>query len=258
MKKEIGPRRKLFRLAAGFGCLLFLCGCALQKYSEIETLETHRHRTLKLYFETPATPSDTILVLFFGASGRATVPNILSRTAPIFVGRGLPVVIVDEPLYFHSSRATSEHLEDIRKVVEEIGGHGFKQIYLVGTSNGTISVALAGSHLRDERIKGLVLSGTQAYYIKKHILIEETPYPVLFIHHKFDDCFFNSYEEVLQLSKRYAHSPQVDFVTVNSGENEQPYPCSDMTYHDFWKREKEFAQAITDWVLGREILKEID
>ena len=257
MEKEIDPRRKLFGLAAALACLLFLRGCAMEKYSEIETLEIHPHRTLKLYFETPATPSDTILILFFGANGRATVPNILSRTAPIFVGKGLSVVIVDEPLFFQSSRASPEHLEDIRKVVEEIGAHGFKRIYLVGTSNGTISVAHAGSHLRDERIKGLVLSATQSYYIRKHVPIEQTSYPVLFIHHKFDDCPINSYEEALQLSQKYVHSPRVDFVTMNGGENEQPYPCSDMSYHDFGEKEKEFAQLVSDWVLGKEISKEI-
>ena len=258
MAKAIGLGCKFFVLATGLASLLFPCGCALQKYSEIKTLEVRPHKTLKLFFETPATPSNTILVLFFGANGRETVPNILSRTAPIFVGNGLPVVIVDEPLHFHSSRATPEHLEDIRKVVELLGACGFQSIYLVGTSNGTISVAHAGSHLRDERIKGLVLTGTQAYYITKHIPIEQTPYPVLFIHHKFDDCPFNSYEEALQMSKKYVHSPRVDFVTVNGGENESPYPCFDMTYHDFGGSEKEFGQAITDWVLGKEIPKEID
>jgi hypothetical protein len=258
MEKEIGLRPKFFGLAAALACLLFLCGCAVQKYSEIQTLEIRPHRTLKLLFETPATPSNTILVLFFGANGRKTVPNILSRTAPIFVGKGLPIVIVDERLYFHSSRATPEHLEDIQKVVEVVAARGFQSIYLVGTSNGTISVAHAGSHLRDERIKGLVLSGTQSYYITKHVPIEQTPYPVLFIHHKYDDCPFNSHEEALQMSKKYVNSTRVDFVTVNGGENEQPYPCFDMTYHDFWEREKEFAQAITDWVLGKAIPKEID
>ncbi len=258
MKKEPVPRQIFFRIVAALGCLVFLSSCASQKYSEIETLQTRPHRTLKLYFDRPAVPSDTILVLFFGSNGRVTVPNILRRTAPLFAEKGLPVVIVDEPLRFHSSRATPDHLEDIRKIVEELGGHGFKQIYLVGTSNGTISVAHAGAHLRDKRIKGLVLTGTQSYYLKKHVPIEETPYPALFIHHKCDDCFFNSYEETLQLSKRYVHSPRVDFVTVNGGENGRAYACADMTYHDFWKREKEFAQAITDWVLGREIVKEID
>jgi len=258
MEKEIGLGRRFFRLATGLACLLFLCGCALQKYSEIERLESHAHKPLKLYFEIPVTPSNTILVLFFGVNGRARVPNILSRTAPIFVERGLPVVIVDEPLRSHSSRATPAHLEDIRKVVEYVAGRGFQSIYLVGTSNGTISVAHAGAHLRNERIKGLVLSGTQSYYITKHVPIEQTPYPVLFIHHKFDDCPHNSHQEALQMSKKYVHSPRVDFVTVNGGGIEQVDACYDMTYHDFGEREKEFAQAISEWVLGKEIPKEID
>jgi len=258
MDKKIGLGREFLRLGIGLVCLLFVCGCAMQGSSEIKTLETRPHKTLNLFFETPATASHTILVLFFGANGRAKVPNILNRTAPIFVGKGIPVVIVDEPLRSQSSRATPEHLEEIQKVVDYLGARGFESIYLVGTSNGTISVAHAGSHLQDERIKGLVLSGTQAYYIKKHIPIERSPYPVLFIHHQYDGCPFNSHEEALQMSKKYVNSPRVDFVTVHGGGNEQPSPCFDMTYHDFWEREKEVAQVITDWVLGKQVPNEID
>ncbi len=251
-------RIKIFTLTANVALLLICYGCATQKYSEIMTLETRPHVTLNLRFEIPELPSKNILVLFFGRNGRANVSNILSRAASLFVMRGLPVVIVDSGFYTQSSRTRPEHLEDIRKVVEYLGVRGFEMIYLVGTSNGTISVAYVGAMLKHEKIKGLVMTGTQSYYIKKHVPIEQTPYPVLFIHHKHDECPDNSYDETVKMSKRYVNSPKIDFVTVYGGMNEKPDPCDDMTYHDFWEEENWVVQAITDWALGKDIPKEIN
>jgi hypothetical protein len=81
---------------------------------------------------------------------------------------------------------------------------------------------------------------------------------VLFIHHRFDDCPENSHEEALRMSKKFLKSPRVDFVTVNGGVDEQPFPCFDMTHHDFWGREKEFAQTIVDWISGKEVPPGVD
>ena len=250
--------RKIFSLAISLAALLVLYGFAPHKYTEVKTLVTRPHGKLNLLFESPESPSKNILVLFFGKNGRANVPNILGRASPLFLKKGLPVVIVDSAFYRLSSRTRPEHLEDMRKVVEYLESRGFESIYLVGTSNGTISVAYIGSLLNDAKIKGLVLSATQSYYIKKHVAVERTPYPVLFIHHRYDDCPDNSYDETVKISKKFTGSPKVDFVTVNGGMNEQPISCSDMTYHDLWKREKEVAQTITDWVFGKNIPKEID
>jgi len=251
-------KNKNFPLAATVAFFFILNGCATQIYSETRTLETRPHVTLHLLFEIPEPPSKNILVLFFGENGRANVPNILGRAIPLFLAKGLPVVVVDAAFYSHSSRAKPEHAEDIRKVIEYLGVRGFESIYLVGTSNGTISVAYIGSRLQDEKIKGLVLTGAQSYYITKHAPIERTPYPVLFVHHKYDDCPDNSYDEAVKLSKKYVNSSKVDFVTVNGGKNEQPYPCFDMSYHDFWQRDFEVAQTITDWVFGKEFPREIN
>ena len=251
-------RNRIIHLALSVTFLLILYGCADQKYSEIETLETRPHVTLNLLFEIPELPSKKILVLFFGRNGRANVANILSRATSLFVAKGLPVVIIDSGFYSQSSRTTPEHLEDIRKVVEYLGVQGWESIYLVGTSNGTISVAYIGSMLKDERIKGLVMTGTQSYYIKKHAPIDQTPYPVLFIHHKYDECPDNSYDETVEMSKKYINSPKVDFITVVGGMNEKPYPCDDMTYHDFWEEDNWVVQAIVDWVFGKDIPREID
>lgn len=238
--------------------LLLTSGCATQKYSETIRIETRPNARLNILVEMPETPSKNILVLFPGKNGRANVSNILTRTSSLFVAKGVPVAIVDSAFYKQSSLITTEHLEDIRKMIEYLEGRGFQSVYLVGTSNGTISVAYAGAMLQDENIKGLVMTGTQSYYIDKHLSIGQTPYPVLFIHHKYDKCPDNSHDDTLKMSKKYVKSPKVDFITVYGGRNSKRYPCDDMTYHDFWQEETWVVQAITDWVFGKDLPKEID
>lgn len=238
--------------------LIMISGCATQKYSEAVRIETRPNSMLNILVEMPEIPSNKILVLFPGKNGRANVSNILTRTSSLFVGKGVPVATVDSGFYRQSSLITPEHLSDIRRVVEYLEGRGFQSIYLVGTSNGTITVAYIGSNLIDEKIKGLIMTGTQSYYIDKHIPIGETTYPVLFIHHKYDKCPDNSHDDTLKMSKKYVKSPKVDFITVYGGRNSKRYPCDDMTYHDFWQEETWVVQAITDWVFGKDLPKEID
>ncbi len=238
--------------------LIIISGCATQKYSEKVRIETRPTATLNILVEMPETPSNKILVLFPGKNGRANVSNILTRTSSLFVAKGVPVATVDSSFYRQSSLITLEHLSYIRKVVEYLEERGFQSIYLVGTSNGTISVAYIGSKLVNEKIKGLIMTGTQSYYIDKHIPIGQTPYPVLFIHHKNDKCPNNSHSDTVEMSKKYTNSSRVDFITVYGGRNSKRYPCDDMTYHDFWQEETWIVQAITDWVSGKEVPEEID
>ncbi len=57
-------------------------------------------------------------------------------------------------------RNSPKHAQDIEKAIEFLAGQGLQPVYLVGTSRGTLSVAYLGIALKDERIKGIVLTSS--------------------------------------------------------------------------------------------------
>jgi pimeloyl-ACP methyl ester carboxylesterase len=91
--------------------------------------------------------------------------NFLVRSSPEFVKRGFAIAIVDVPSdrpkgMTDTFRNSPKHAQDIEKAIEFLAGQGLQPVYLVGTSRGTLSVAYLGIALKDERIKGIVLTSS--------------------------------------------------------------------------------------------------
>jgi hypothetical protein len=244
---------------------LFLVPLSVNANEEIIKLSTREGITLDLLVSTPKASNGTALIMFPGDDGskhfsmkngvikRGT--NSLVRTVPDFTNKGFLVEVVglpsDKPYGMDDNFRTSDnHLQDITKVVQYILGKGYKSVFLVGTSRGTISTAYLGATLKNSAVKGIVLTSTMKYaFYLRWIPLGKTSYPVLILHHKDDNCKNSPYSDASKLAKRYKNSPQVDFESVSGGLPPQSDPCEPLSAHGYFGIEEKVVDMIASWVL---------
>jgi len=231
---------------------------------EIKTIETRPGVTLKLLVMKPEGGARQVMLMFPGGKGAhhfgeqkgqiRLSNNFLMRAAPDFVGLGLSVAVVDVPSdqafgMEDSFRTSAAHKEDIEAVMQFLAGAGYESVYLVGTSRGTISVAYLGAALKNERIKGIILTSTMSY--SRHLMrlpLENTTYPVLLVHHRDDGCRVTPFAEASKLKEKFPRSPQVTFVPLEGGSPSQSDPCEALSAHGFLGIEEKVVQVIGDWI----------
>lgn len=111
-------------------------------------------------------------ILFAGGSGRIrlqrdgqlTSSNFLVRTRELFVRRGIAVAVVDTPSDIRSlksveMRFSERHQKDIEAVIVYLKKSLKRPVWLVGTSNGTLSAASIAAN-SNAPIDGLVLTSS--------------------------------------------------------------------------------------------------
>ncbi|MBI1725248.1 MAG: hypothetical protein HYR52_06395 [Candidatus Tectomicrobia bacterium] len=179
--------------------------------------------------------------------------NFLVRTAPLFVQEGFVAAIVDAPSD-HSSgmgdgfRTGTEHLADIQAAVDHLAKEGIGNIFLVGTSRGTLSVAYLATRLKHPQVKGYVLtSGMDAI---SGLPLEEITTPALIVHHSDDGCRLTTYSGAQAAYARLARSARKHFITVSGGDTPISQPCQALSAHGFLGKEREVVRAIAQWLKG--------
>ena len=75
--------------------------------------------------------------------------------------------------------------------------------------------------------------------------------PVLLVHHRDDGCRSSPYYGAERLAKKFP------LISVSGGDPPQSEPCEAMSQHGYLGREAPTAQAIRNWMLGREFAREI-
>lgn len=145
----------------------------------------------------------------------------------------LDVVVFDSPNSLHpgdaypSSRTTSDHLDRIESVVRYYKDKLNKPVWLMGHSNGAVSVTefWRSIHNGDKKglIEGLVVSAPR----NGISFPAETGIPVLFLHHENDGCpkadprvSMKVYESLKSKDKN-----KVEYVWIKGGEDEPRNRC---------------------------------
>ncbi len=246
-----------------FFVLLILIPASVLAGEEAVKIDTRQGVTLDLLLVSPDTQTDKVLIMFPGASGYhpfssdngviSKGKNFLVRTAPDFAQKGFLVAVVDSPSdrrgMDYDFRTSKEHLQDITKVVEYLTSKGYKSIYLVGTSRGTISAAYLGAELKHADIKGIILTSTMSYSeFLRWIPLEKISYPVLLVHHRQDECKHCPFDEAAHMVKAFKHSPKVDFKGVTGGASPQSGPCEPLSAHGYFGIENQVVDIIVNWI----------
>lgn len=188
-------------------------------------------------------------------------PNFLVRSAHLFVRAGFAAAIVDVPSDYSGGmsdafRMSPDHLHDIRAVVSFLDEREYGPIFLIGTSRATLSVAYLATAMRDPRIKGFVLTASMSSI--GELPLAGITYPILFVHHLYDDCRVTLYHYARRHYELVSSSARKDFVTVRGGTAGPSHPCRPLSEHGFMGIEAEVVQAITNWLQGNPVPETVE
>ena len=254
--------------------LLFLATTSFA-LTEIRTIPTRPGVTMDFLMMTPEKTSQHDAVILFpggnGAgsfkiteSGVVTGWNFLVRSAEIFTQNGLSVFTIappsDHPTGMSTGfRESTEHARDIHILISFLVQMGYERIFLVGNSRGTLSTVYLGKCLKDDHLKGIILTSTLEYdNFISWLPIEPLQLPVLMLHHTNDLCRVSSYEEARITQAALSASTTVDFIEITGGAYPRSAPCDNLSAHGFFGMEEKVVKAITDWISGRKVPNRIE
>ncbi len=219
--------------------------------------------------------------------------NFLARNAGRFMEKGHTVVLVDMPedvkqrilsvptsakitgsAYRVGGDWDGDSVEEPDDVVSDISaivsdlqntyGITIRDLFLVGTSRGTLAVAYLSHKISG--VKGIVLTatvssdgGNYSSYCPSGASdflgctgLNSYAGRILMVHHRKDGCPVSKYRSARELFDNLS-SPQKSFTTVSGGSEVSSNPCKARTYHGFWGRDREVVNLILNWIGGMEV-----
>ncbi|MDQ6923787.1 MAG: lysophospholipase [Pseudomonadota bacterium] len=188
--------------------------------------------------------------------------NFLIRIREQLIDADIADAIVDSPSdklpqgMEDEFRLGPDHLADIRALIVDLKKRfPDSKIYLIGTSRGTISAAALAAKLGDS-VQGAVLSSTVTNRDKRGDALSRFDFktikvPLVFIHHRDDACPPSPYQNVERMSKT------ISLISVSGGDPPQSGPCDPQSPHGYFGRDAPVVQAIRNWMLGREFVRDI-
>ena len=254
---------------------------------EVVTIATHGRTTTRYAFVPPpeaAARGDRIgLVLLVGGGGhldlddkgcpRALQGNSLVRSLPLFHAAGFATALVDAPSDHPGDdglagfRLTTDHADDLGKVIADVRARTGGPIWLVGTSRGTISAVNAAARLSGPSAPdGLVLTsalmsggrGGQKPWITQTVFsvrLEAIRVPVLVVGHAADSCVRSPANLMGGITQR-SNGAREQVVTVTGGPrgdvvaSPSVEACEGRAPHGFVDQEAEVVAGIARFVRG--------
>jgi len=229
-----------------------------------------------MMFKPAAERPKAAVVLFTGGYGFLNMPdkvgatwqasgNFLPRSREHFLRRDFLVVVVnppsDQPKGYVMFRTTAAHAEDIAAVISDVRRRArHAQVWLIGTSRGTVSVANVASRLQGERAPdGIVLTSSvtrtevsrtappdavQTVYDSD---LKAIRVPALVVHHRQDGCSATPSIDAPALLAKLSNAPRKELLIFDGGSLGTDQ-CSGNSPHGFLDIERQVVDAIADWM----------
>lgn len=257
-----------------------LTGCG-----EVATIGTHDGTTTRYALAypqgAPAQGARIALVLLVGGGGHldlddkgcplALTGNSLVRMLPLFHGAGFATALVDAPSDHPGDdglagfRITTEHAEDLGKVIADVRARTNGPVWLIGTSRGTISaVNVAARLLGLSAPDGLVLTSAlmsgdlraRKSWVAHTVFdlpLEAIRLPILVVGHAADKCIRSPAGLMGNITDR-TNGAREQVVTVTGGPGRPSAPsvnaCEGRAPHGFVEQEAEVAAGIARFIRG--------
>jgi hypothetical protein len=214
------------------------------------------------YWWMPKDGATATVLLFSGGTGgmgfRDGEPksgNFLIRSRDEFAKAGFNVAIMgnpsDSPKLTPVVRQSPEHMSDVRAVVKDLRTRSAVPVWLVGTSQGTISAAAAGIDLGTS-IDGVVLTATltgqQFGGSVSDLALNKLVVPVLVHQHAKDGCKITPPYLAERLMPKLTASPVKKYMEVDGGQNPTGPPCEAFHHHGYIGMEPEAVAQISAWI----------
>ena len=285
------PVLRLSVLAVAFSATACLAqpnaALATDSCGEVVTIETHGRTTTRYAFASPppvpAQSARIAVVLLVGGGGyldldnkgcpRELTGNSLVRSIPHFHELGFVTALVDAPSdHFGADglagfRISSEHADDLGKVIADVRARTKGAVWLIGTSRGSISAANAAARLSSSPAPdGVVLTsalmsgqrGAKKRWVAQSVFdvpLEAIRLPVLVVGHAADKCMRSPAELMGNVTAR-TNGLREQVVTVTGGPGRPGAPsieaCEGRAPHGFVDQEAEVAAGLARFIHGGE------
>lgn len=161
------------------------------------------------------------------------------------------VVIFDSPNAlpvgnpYPISRATAAHLSRIEDVVQFYKAKFNKPVWLMGHSNGAVSITEFYRYLQRNQKEGIVSGMIYSSARNGAWFNSETNVPILFLAHEYDGCRNSTNANSLGVYKDLMKSnrQKMDYVLLKTGDSESQDACRS-GHHMFFNAHEEAYKAI--------------
>ncbi len=246
-------------------CLLVILSVTpVYALKEVRSIQTRDGVTLSFLLRDKAeTIGKTVVILFPGSdgahpfrleeNGKVRGNNFLVRTSKDFA-QEFTAVIVDAPSDHQSGmdddfRKSSEHAEDIEKLITYLTLQGAERFFLIGTSRGTLSVASLAAKIQNPLVRGCVLTSSLEYAkFMRWVALDTIKKPLMLVHHTDDACKICSFDEAIRTRDVLLKTTTVDFIAVTGGDAPKSGPCEALSAHGFLGVEEKAVKPIMEWI----------
>jgi predicted esterase len=181
--------------------------------------------------------------------------NFLIRSRDLFAQAGFHVALLGNASDLRqldpALRASQQHVQDIAAVLTHIRARNSLPIWLIGTSQGTISAAAAAISLGDA-IDGLVLTAAYTDFSTPTSVprqaIATIKQPVLVMSHADDSCRVTRPHEASNIVSGLKQARVKKLLIVKGGGDPRGDECQALHYHGFIGMEAQAVKLITDWI----------
>lgn len=217
-------------------------------------------------FWVPQASAPATMVLLSGGAGTIgklngagwpSSGNFLIRSGKRFAAHGFNLAMVAKPSDVEGLdphlRVSDRHLEDMRKVLHYLKQQSDVPIWLVATSQSTISAAaVAIAEHESGLVAGVVLtSSITSYKIPNAVpklALDRIKGPVLIMHHENDACFACRAYEASHIYDGLRNASVRKLLLVNGGSEPLGDPCEARHHHGFIGMEQEVVDTIAAWI----------
>lgn len=217
-------------------------------------------------FWLPQATAPATLVLLSGGSGTIgrlndsgwpASGNFLIRSGPLFAAQGFNLAMVAKPSDLEGLdpylRVGNNHLEDMHKVLRFLKQQSDAPIWLVATSQSTISAAAVAIAERESGlVAGIVLtSSITSYKIPNAVPkldLDRIRVPVLVMHHENDACFACRAYEASHVYDGLQNAPVRKLLLVDGGGEARGDPGEPYHHHGYIGMEQAAVDIIAAWI----------
>ena len=215
------------------------------------SLPSRPNITVTILYQAAAAPVASA-VLFAGGNGVIdTLPgNFLMRVRGTFAAQGISVAAIDKPsdranadrLY----RASADAATDLAVVIAFLKQKAAVPVWLIGTSNGSISAANGAARLGAAQVSGLVLTSSVWQGGMQNVPLASIAVPTLVIHNRDDSCRLSP-PGAAEPAEASIGAPVKELVLVSGG-SLQGDPCEARSPHGYYGIENQVVPVMIQWI----------
>ena len=238
-------------------------GLHVEEGVSVRDIQVAGNETQRLLFYGPTVDSRGVLIMFPGGTGEVGIArdgsvrhgeNFVVRTRGLWARRGYEVVVVDAlgQKSMRGIRSSSWYADVTRKIVAYVHSLSGANVWIMGTSQGSIAAMLAASTARPGIVSGVVLTEPVSVlgHSKETVFDahpENVEIPALIVANRNDECWVAPPDHAEDIAKAMSRAATT-VLFIDGGTSASANPCSSLAPHGYWGMDERVVERIDRWM----------